>query len=75
MSDLESEQLNVLYKRARQRGSTNALGSDFNTIYHQLELKNLLKSGHQLPGFFKNIPEDDLINFLNISVGGNVIGF
>jgi RHS repeat-associated protein len=47
-------------------GSTSKLGKERNTLYHQLELKNLLSSGYEVPSFIRAIPREEIEYFLNI---------
>jgi hypothetical protein len=55
-----------LAREVKRFGSTDKLGTSLNTLYHQLELKNLLESGLSLPKFMQRIPEEELKYFLEI---------
>ncbi len=57
-----------LADQAKVLGSTNRLGEAGNTLYHQLELKNFINSGAEMPGFMRAIPRDELKQFLNTPV-------
>ena len=55
-----------LAKDVKRLGSTSALGQELDTLYHQLELKNLINSGKKLPSFIRAIPQEEIDYFLNI---------
>lgn len=69
----KNEHLNLL-EEIKRLGSTDKLSFDKNTRFHQLELKNFLKSRTNRPDFFYSIPYMDYSVYLNFEIGGNVIG-
>jgi hypothetical protein len=56
----------ALARDVRRIGSTDGLGLAQNTLYHQLELANFLRSGAAKPGFLRAIPWDEIEKFLAI---------
>jgi hypothetical protein len=55
-----------LAELVKNYGSGTAIGQERNTLYHQLELKNLITSGNKLPSFIRAIPQAEIDYFLNI---------